>query len=519
MSIKMDNDERKRNKYFVLNIFWSFSVIFINCIVQFLITPYITNRIGIDAYGFVSLANNIMGYIDILAVAVNAYSARYIAIEFHNNNIEKANNYFSSVLFANVILSIAIAVPSSVLVFNLEKIININDALVSDVKFMFILVFINYVITVIGSLYNVAAFIKGRLDLTSMQKNTAAIIKVIILLLLCILFEPKVWYVVIATIACYVYTLLINVHYKNKLTPQLKFKSKYLSWGAIKTLLSAGVWNSINNLGNTLNNGLDLLISNLLLSSTSMGQVAVGKNLASLLGTCMASLSNTYQPEQLRLYAEGDTEGLIDNLKQSIRISGCFGNIIVVCVIVCGMPLLRCWLGERQDLEVIYQLTIMIFLAEVIAYTVRPLNFAFVLTTKLKFGCFITVMEGLANVLMMVFFIKGLGIGVYAIVLSTLILHNAVMLIATPLYANSVLKIEYKTFYGEVFKSVFVFGISLVISLITINFMTVENRWLSLILSGIVGLIISIVCEILFGLKKAERRLISTLLKSKVLRK
>lgn len=39
--------------------------------------------------------------------------------------------------------------------------------------------------------------------------------------------------------------------------------------------MSNGVWQSVNSLGNTLNSGLDLLISNLMLTAVQTGQIAV----------------------------------------------------------------------------------------------------------------------------------------------------------------------------------------------------------------------------------------------------
>ena len=53
-----------------------------------------------------------------------------------------------------------------------------------------------------------------------------------------------------------------------------------MSFSKIKNLLKNGIWNSLNQLGNELNSGLDLLISNLMLSAVAMGQISVVKNIA-----------------------------------------------------------------------------------------------------------------------------------------------------------------------------------------------------------------------------------------------
>lgn len=52
---------------------------------------------------------------------------------------------------------------------------------------------------------------------------------------------------------------------------------KYFSFSAVKDLFVSGIWNSINSIGNLLNSGLDLWISNLMLSPTSMGELSIVK--------------------------------------------------------------------------------------------------------------------------------------------------------------------------------------------------------------------------------------------------
>ena len=47
-------------------------------------------------------------------------------------------------------------------------------------------------------------------------------------------------------------------------------------------LLTNGLWNSINQLGNTLNSGLDLLFSNAMLTDIQTGQIAVSKSIGTI---------------------------------------------------------------------------------------------------------------------------------------------------------------------------------------------------------------------------------------------
>ena len=50
----------------------------INTLMNFLITPYVTNNIGVEAYGFVALANTFISYVDVISVSLNAYAGRFL---------------------------------------------------------------------------------------------------------------------------------------------------------------------------------------------------------------------------------------------------------------------------------------------------------------------------------------------------------------------------------------------------------------------------------------------------------
>ena len=125
------------------NFLWNGISVLITTIISFTITPYVTNNLGIEANGFISLANTCVMYIDIITIALNAFAARYIAIEYHNKNYEEANKYYSSVVIANFVLAIALDIPCFAMIWQLDSILNVSNSLVFDVKLLFLLVLIN----------------------------------------------------------------------------------------------------------------------------------------------------------------------------------------------------------------------------------------------------------------------------------------------------------------------------------------------------------------------------------------
>ena len=173
---------RSDSKAILLNIIWAVLAILVKYAINFLTTPYVTNNIGVEAYGFVSLANTFTSYIDLISIALNSFASRYIAIAYHQNDLKKAEQLYSSVIVADCVLSLLVFVPSLFIIRFLEKFLNIPDLLVNDVKILFIVVLIKYLLTVMQTAFNVSTFIKNRLDLSERQKTTSTFIQGAVLL-------------------------------------------------------------------------------------------------------------------------------------------------------------------------------------------------------------------------------------------------------------------------------------------------------------------------------------------------
>ena len=116
--------EAKQPQYVILlNMFWSLLSLCINYLMNFLITPYVTNNIGVEAYGFVALANTFVSYVDILAVGLNAFAGRFIAMAYYQHEPEKANRYFSSTVLADLILSGILLAGGTAAIVRLDRLL------------------------------------------------------------------------------------------------------------------------------------------------------------------------------------------------------------------------------------------------------------------------------------------------------------------------------------------------------------------------------------------------------------
>ena len=82
---------RSDNKQLAINIFSNICIYVLQFVISFLLTPFIVKALGVEAYGFVGLSNNIISYTTLITVAlidffcvVIAYIILHIRLLLHS---------------------------------------------------------------------------------------------------------------------------------------------------------------------------------------------------------------------------------------------------------------------------------------------------------------------------------------------------------------------------------------------------------------------------------------------------
>ena len=83
----------------MINVICSLFVLATNVLISFFLSPFIVKNIGVEANGFVTLANNFVTYAQLIVSALNSMAARFIAIAYVKKDYKKANLYYNSVFW------------------------------------------------------------------------------------------------------------------------------------------------------------------------------------------------------------------------------------------------------------------------------------------------------------------------------------------------------------------------------------------------------------------------------------
>lgn len=498
----IDNTENQQKRV-MLTIVWGGMGSVMGFLVNFLITPLVTKSLGTEAYGFVSLANNFVMYATILTTALNAFATRYISIEYHKNDMKRTMKYFNSVLFSNIVVGSVILTIMLLVIWKLEYLIVIPKKLVLDVKILFIFMFLNFFALLLGNTFLASAYIKNRLDLSGFFKALGYVIEIILIIALFKFLFPKIGFVGIGYFA-YSLVILISsiVLYKN-LTPEIKIRRREFSFAVAKKLVLDGVWNSINSMGNTLNSGLDLIITNLMLSPLMMGQLSIAKTLGNILCMMYQIVSQAFQPILLKMYAKNDKKRLLNELRLSMKVSGLVSGLFFVGFVVLGKSFLELWI-PNQDTEYIYVLTVITLLSFVLEGIVGPLYYIYTLTIKNRIPCIITICFGIINIVAKIALLQYTNLDALGVVISTSVVMIFINLVTNPLYMAHCLEIKWHSFYPPIFRYIVYNAVSIVGLLSFFNNRQITN-WGELALSGFFVCIIGGLLYFIIVMNKKEK--------------
>lgn len=465
--------------------------------INFILTPVLVRELGSDTYGFIGLANNFVQYATIVTAALNSMSGRFISIEYNKGNIEKASKYFSSVLIADMIIAAVMLFAASLIVLNLDSILVIPDGLASTVKLTFAITFATFIISIITAIFTTAAFVKNKLYINSIRDIISNAIKVLIIFLLFSLFPAKLYFLAVASLASGIFLLAANITVKRKILPDVKMSVKLFDISYVKAILSSGVWNSVANLSNALNTGLDLLICNITLGPGPMGLLSISVTVPHCISQLITTIANIFTPRFTILYAKDKKDKLVEEAKFSQKIVSLIMTAPLAGFIAYGVKFYTLWQPTKshEDILVIQILSALACISYISICHTRTLYSLFTVCNKLKANVLVSLAIGVVTVGCVLLLVTFTPLGVYAIAGLSSILISLKAMIFVPLYASHILDVKKTVFYPTIIRGWICFGV-LCALFFAINSVIPSKNWLTFfglcVGSGIAGYVISV---------------------------
>ena len=509
----------EKGKQMSINLITQLVSFGLNLGISFFLTPYVIRFIGKDVYGFVSLANNFTSYVSAFTIALNGMLSRYVTIAFSKKDYNSAGKYFSSVLIANIVIMVILLPLSIFFVANLGEFINLADGFEMDIKFLFLLVFISFIINLPGACYNTATYASNRLDLSNISNMLGSILRISVIIILLLVLQPHVWYVGLGSIISTIFIIALNMRYKQKLMPQVKISLKLFEWKSVKELLSVGIWNSVNQMTQLLFTGLDLVIANLFISVTSMNLLSYAKMIPTQMLVLISTVASTFAPAMTIAYANRSRMEFIRQTNFAIKLCGFLCGVPTIGLVVFGEDFFGLWLQalSSEEIHLVAVLSILTILPNVFSVYIYPLYTVNTVTTKLKVPVLVSLIMGIANIILVLILIQTTTLGIYAVAGVSSILALGRILIFVPIYAAHSIKASYITFYKPLVRGIASSGLMLVLFVIIRRIFLIHS-WTSFFVVCIVAAMCGYIIVFMIVFNREEKRRVLRIIKNKIRR-
>ncbi|KGT36841.1 oligosaccharide flippase family protein [Campylobacter fetus] len=490
-----------------LNLIASIVVFSLQMLINFFLTPFILKVLGDEAYGFLGLANSFVNYGYILTLVINSVAGRFVAYEYHRENLLQASKYYSSVLAVNFIFCIFICVVCSAFILNLKEFINVSEALVDDVKLTMAFYFINFCLGLFNAVLTISAFVKNKLYMISVRNAVSTAIFAFVLVVLFYIFKPMIYYTAISALLASIFVFISAIYITKKLQTGLKFRLKYFRLNLIKKLISSGTWNSFNMLSHTLINGIDLLLCNIFINAASMGILSVSKAAILIAESFIGTVGATFMPKFIELYSKQSINDLINEVKFCLKTLSFISISPVAVFAVLGSEFYTLWLPFKTYYEIsfIYNLSLIALMPVIFIAAMQPLLSLNTVTNKLKRPAVANLIMSFSVVAFQLIFIKDFGLYSIAICASAGYLARIILFDIPNAGVN--LNQKMSLFYPVFLRNVFVFAVVLVSILLLKDFVEIKG-WLSFVLAGTIFLLLGYVISFLIVFNKNEKLLL-----------
>lgn len=515
--MKIIEKNRSRKKQLLISSAVALLSFAVNISIGFWCSPFIVSKIGAEAHGFSSLGANFTTYASLITVAVNAFAGRYITIAIHKNDLSKANRYFTSVFYANIVIAVAMLLPMSGLIVFVDRLFSVPVSLINDVKIQWAIMLATWLLNLVLMVFSTVTFVKDRLDIDHGLALVSTIVRFAVLITIYNVFTPKLWYIGIAALISDLVVTAGRFSAKQKLMPEIHIRREYFDWECLVELISKGIWNSINSLAALLMNGFDLVIANLAVNSMAMGLYSIAQIVPTYLQSLMYTFCNLFTPSLTAEYAEGKNEAVREGLILSMKINSLLLMVPLTGFMLFGLDFYRLWQYAlpQQDVYEVYILSILVILPMISSIMVQPLLTVNTITAHLKLPVAINSIMGILNIVIELILVKTTELGIYAIAGVSSILLLIRNYAFYPVYSARNLSLSPRTFYPQIMRGTACFFVVAACLFIGKRFVA-SNTWAELIACAV---IFGIVCEaivFLMMLNREERKKVILIIRQKI---
>lgn len=477
----------------------------IQMLVGFFLSSYLVATLGEVANGFTQLANNFVAYASLITVAFNSMGARFISIAYNKRQFSLASRYYATLVVCNTGICIILCPAAVYIVGNLSEIVAIGDASLVDVQLLFAFVFANFAANLFVSLFYSSTFATNKLYIQNIVNLIRNILNALALLFVYSFYTSNIFYVSAVSLALTVLNIPVSILLKRFLVPEIKFNVKYFSCSSVRDLLSSGFWNTINQCGNVLMTGLDLLFANLLVGPWAMGALSVAKTIPNALIMLAGTVNSNLEPNLVISFAKSGLNGLRERVARDALASNLLVSVPVAVFCTLSYNFYKLWM-PTLDPVLLSLLSLLTILAYIPWSGAQVVYNVFTAMNRLTVNSVSFILFSMANVIVVIASVRFTDLGIIAIAGTSSVLSIIRNMVIVGPYSARLLHLPWWHFYRTAAISIASFAI---VSIITFFCQTLfpPTEWVSLLIVGITSCLLGwiVVGRVTFGKEEFAR--------------
>lgn len=477
------------NRQITKNLITNIIAMVISLGINYLITPFITKKLGIAAYSYVSIITNIISFFTVITYTLNSMVGRFYTIEYRSDEHE-ANVCISTALYCCLGIAVVLLPIIILSTLFLDKLLVIDLGLVSDVKFAFFASCITFLLSTISSVMLTGTYAKNKLHINNYIHILANSIKAIVIFILFYACSAKIWFIGLGGIAQNVISITLGYICFKKYIPTLKFEIKNFKFSYAKKLLGAGMYNSIILLGNNLMTQVDMIVGNRYIKdATVLGKYAVILLFSNTIRQVSSTISSAFNPTTLNLYAQKKYDELVKCVNNAVNLCGTIIGLAVTGITILVIPFVSIWL--KEDFSEFSFLIPFMLLSLVPNLAIAQLNVLNQAVNKLKLPAIASIIAGVLNIVLAVTFVRVFNFGLFGLALASVISLSLRNMVFAPIYAAKITNQRWFVYYKPLLRSFIVSAIVSIAGLAVTSRIDMSNLS-TLVFAGIIIVVIYI---------------------------
>jgi membrane protein EpsK len=410
-----------------------------------LATPYIIRKLGVESYGIIGVINTIVGFMAIVTTSLTSTVGRNMTFAIEREEYENANKEISTAVYGLVRLFAIALLPLCALSIFIDQLIVIPRDLASAARFFCFLAVVSFGFSTLSGPLGAAMYVRNRLDLLSGASLARTICFLAAIVALFSIVPASLTTYGAAMLGGSMLICFLHARIHKYLLPGIEISKHWYDRKILKGIVSLGGWMTVNQIGALLFLQTDLLVANRMLGVTMAGQLAAISVIPLQLRVLAGLFSGLFGPTQAAIAARGDWAAYAKYLLCSVRLTSLFFALLVGVFCGSAHEVLSIWLGPQFGPLTPVALVLTAYL--IISLGISPTWDATLILGKVKIPAVVTLVMGVANVLLAITLAARLGL--MGIALSGCIMLTLRNALFTPWYVSRACNMSVWPFLGE----------------------------------------------------------------------